>query len=197
MHILPHWTWPGREGEVTPVFVYTNFPKAELFVNGRSQGMREKNDSSRMNRYRLMWNEVLYEPGEVRVVAYDANGNKAAEKVMRTAGKPYALKLSSAMPSLSADGEDLAYITVQAVDKEGNPVPYADNMVRFSVRGDGSYRAAANGDPTSLDLFHLPQMPLFSGACTAIVQAGSKPGKVTLTATAKGLKSASLTLPVR
>ena len=140
---------------------------------------------------------MLYEPGEVRVVAYDANGNKAAEKVMRTAGKPYALKLSSAMPSLSADGEDLAYITVQAVDKEGNPVPYADNMVRFSVRGDGSYRAAANGDPTSLDLFHLPQMPLFSGACTAIVQAGSKPGKVTLTATAKGLKSASLTLPVR
>lgn len=197
LHILPHWTWPGRDGEVTPVFVYTNFPKAELFVNGRSQGMREKNDSSRMNRYRLMWNEVLYEPGEVRVVAYDANGNKAAEKVMRTAGKPYALKLSSAMPSLSADGEDLAYITVQAVDKEGNPVPYADNMVRFSVRGNGSYRAAANGDPTSLDLFHLPQMPLFSGACTAIVQAGSKPGKVTLTATAKGLKSASLTLPVR
>lgn len=197
LHILPHWTWPGREGEVTPVFVYTNFPKAELFVNGKSCGIREKNDSSRMTRYRLMWNDVKYEPGEVKVVAYDAAGHKAAEKSVRTAGKAYALKLTSSVTRLGADGEELAYITVQAVDKAGNPVPGADQMVNFKVTGAGKYRAAANGDPTSLHLYHLPRMPLFSGACTAIVQAADKPGSVTLTASAKGLKSARITIPVK
>lgn len=196
LHILPHWTWPGREGEITPVFVYTNFPKAELFINGKSQGMREKNDSTRQHRYRLMWNDVVYQPGEVTVVAYDAAGNRAAEQTVRTAGKPYALRLTSSVPALKADGEDLAYITVQAVDKAGNPVPYANEMVNFKVKGDGRYRAAANGDPTSLDLFHLPWMPLFSGACTAILQSGDKAGTVTLTATAKGMKPATITLPV-
>lgn len=196
LHILPHWTWPGREGEITPVFVYTNFPKAELFINGKSQGMREKNDSTRQHRYRLMWNDVVYQPGEVTVVAYDAAGNRAAEQTVRTAGKPYALRLTSSVPALKADGEDLAYITVQAVDKAGNPVPYANETVNFKVKGDGRYRAAANGDPTSLDLFHLPRMPLFSGACTAIVQSGDKAGTVTLTATAKGMKPATITLPV-
>lgn len=196
LHILPHWTWPGREGEITPVFVYTNFPKAELFINGKSQGMREKNDSTRQHRYRLMWNDVVYQPGEVTVVAYDAAGNRAAEQTVRTAGKPYALRLTSSVPALKADGEDLAYITVQAVDKAGNPVPYANEMVNFKVKGDGRYRAAANGDPTSLDLFHLPRMPLFSGACTAILQSGDKAGTVTLTVTAKGMKPATITLPV-
>ncbi len=196
LHILPHWTWPGREGEITPVFVYTNFPKAELFINGKSQGMREKNDSTRQHRYRLMWNDVVYQPGEVTVVAYDAAGNRAAEQTVRTAGKPYALRLTSSVPALKADGEDLAYITVQAVDKAGNPVPYANEMVNFKVKGAGRYRAAANGDPTSLDLFHLPRMPLFSGACTAILQSGDKAGTVTLTATAKGMKPATITLPV-
>ena len=196
LHILPHWTWPGREGEITPVFVYTNFPKAELFINGKSQGFREKNDSTRQHRYRLMWNDVVYQPGEVTVVAYDAAGNRAAEQTVRTAGKPYTLRLTSSVPALKADGEDLAYITVQAVDKAGNPVPYANEMVNFKVKGAGWYRAAANGDPTSLDLFHLPRMPLFSGACTAIVQSGDKAGTVTLTATAKGMKPATITLPV-
>ena len=196
LHILPHWTWPGREGEVTPVYVYTSYPRAELFVNGKSQGMREKNDSTRQHRYRLMWNDVVYQPGEVTVVAYDAAGNRAAEQTVRTAGKPYALRLTSSVPALKADGEDLAYITVQAVDKAGNPVPYANEMVNFKVKGAGRYRAAANGDPTSLDLFHLPRMPLFSGACTAILQSGDKAGTVTLTATAKGMKPATITLPV-
>lgn len=196
LHILPHWTWPGREGEVTPVYVYTSYPRAELFVNGKSQGFREKNDSTRQHRYRLMWNDVVYQPGEVTVVAYDAAGNRAAEQTVRTAGKPYALRLTSATPALAADGEDLAYVTVQAVDRDGNPVPYAKDMVHFKVTGAGRYRAAANGDPTSLDLFHLPRMPLFSGACTAIVQSGDKAGTVTLTATAKGMKPATITLPV-
>lgn len=197
LHILPHWNWEGREGEVTPVFVYTDSPRAELFINGKSQGMREKNDSTNMNRYRLMWNETIYEPGEVKVVAYKADGSVAGEACMRTAGKPYRLVLTSNVDHLSADGEDLAYFTVSVADKEGNICPTDEREVKFKVTGDGKFRATANGDPTSLRLFHLPEMDLFSGACTAIVQSGDKPGSVTLTVTAKGLQPASMTLPVR
>ena len=197
LHILPHWTWPGREGQVTPVFVYTDSPKAELFINGKSQGMREKNDSSNMHRYRLMWNETVYEPGEVKVVAYDRNGNKTGEQTVRTAGKADRIVLSSNRTSLDANGEDLAYITVKVVDKNGVEVPTDERTVKFKVTGDGKFRATANGDPTSLRLFHLPEMDLFSGAATAIVQSGDKPGSVTLKVTAKGLKPASITIPVK
>lgn len=197
LHILPHWTWPGREGEVTPVFVYTDSPKAELFINGKSQGMRAKNDSTHLNRYRLMWNETVYEPGEVKVISYDNAGNKTGEAVVRTAGKPYALKLTANRMSLRDNGEDLAYITVQVVDKAGNIVPTDTREVKFQVTGDGTFRAAANGDPTSLRQFHKPVMDLFGGACTAIVQSGGRPGAVTLRATARGLKPASITIPVK
>lgn len=197
LHILPHWNWEGREGEITPVFVYTNFPKAELFINGKSQGMREKNKENNLNRYRLMWNETRYEPGEVKVVAYDANGKEAATRTIFTADKPDHIVLTANVDSLSADGEDLAYITVQVADKNGNIVPTDTRMVKFNVKGAGKYRAAANGDATSLNLFHLPQMPLFSGAATAIVQASDNPGYVTLEATANGVKGAKITLPVK
>ncbi len=196
LHVLPHWTWPGREGEVTPVFVYTDSPKAELFLNGKSLGVREKNDSTTLNRYRLMWNDVRYEPGELRVVAYDSEGNPAGEQTIRTAGKPYRLVLDSSSTTLRADGDDLAYVTVRVEDKEGNVVPDATDLVQFEVKGSGKYRAAANGDPTSLDLFHLPKMPLFAGAATAIVQSANNPGRVTLRAKAKGLKSAEITFDV-
>lgn len=197
LHILPHWTWPGREGEVTPVFVYTNSPKAELFVNGKSQGMRQKNNSTRMERYRLMWNDVVYEPGELKVISYDADGNPTGEAYVRTAGAPDHLVLSANTESLDADGEDLAYITVQVADKEGNIVPTDERAVKFNVSGAGKFRATANGDPTSLRLFHLPEMDLFSGAATAIIQAGEKPGTVTLTVTAEGLKPANISIPVK
>lgn len=197
LHILPHWNWEGREGEVTPVYVYTDSPKAELFINGRSQGIREKNDSSKMNRYRLMWNETVYEPGEVTAVAYNADGTEAGRKTIRTAGKPYRLVLTPMRDSITADGDDLLYVTVTVEDKEGNPVPTDEREVRFKVKGTGKFRAAANGDPTSLRLFHLPVTDLFSGAATAIVQASDKPGTVTLEASAKGLKSAKITIPVK
>lgn len=197
LHILPHWNWEGREGEVTPVFVYTDSPKAELFINGKSQGVREKNDSTHMNRYRLMWMDTRYEPGEVRAVAYNADGSVAGEKVIRTAGKPHHFVLIPNVKALSADGEDLCYVTVQVADKDGNIVPTDEREVKFSVKGDGKFRATANGDPTSLRLFHKPEMDLFSGAATAIVQAGEKPGEVTLTVSAKGLPKASITIPVK
>ncbi len=196
IHILPHWNWKGREGEITPVFVYTNFPKAELFINGKSQGIREKNDSTNMNRYRLMWNETVYEPGEVKAVAYNADGSVAGEAVIRTAGKPYKLVLSSSRKLLDANGDDLAYITVQVADKDGNIVPDAEPLVKFKVTGDGTFRATANGDPTSLRDFNKPEMDLFSGAATAIVKSGDKPGVVTLEAKSSGLKSAKISIPV-
>ena len=197
LHILPHWNWEGREGEVTPVFVYTDSPKAELFINGKSQGMREKNDSTNMNRYRLMWMETVYEPGEVKVIAYDADGNVTGEQTVRTAGKPYRLVATANRKELQAGEDDLAYITISVVDKDGNPVPTATNEVKFKVKGDGMFRATANGDPTSLRSFQKPEMDLFAGQATAIVEAGDKPGKITFEVSAKGLKPATITIPVR
>lgn len=196
LHILPHWNWEGREGEVTPVFVYTSYPKAELFINGKSQGVREKNDSTLQTRYRLMWNETVYEPGEVKVVAYDESGAPAAEKTIRTAGKPDHLVISANRKSLTADGEDLAYLTIQVADKDGNIVPTDNRRVKFAVSGAGEFEAAANGDPTCLLPFQNPEMDLFSGAATAIVRNSGTPGILNVKATAKGVKPATIRIPV-
>ncbi len=197
LHILPHWNWKGREGEITPVMVYTNYPKAELFINGKSQGVREKNDSTYQNRYRLMWMDAKYEPGEVRVVAYDKDGKQAAEKIIRTAGKPHHLVLSANRDSLAADGDDLLYITVQVADKDGNMVPTDSRLVKFDVSGAGKFEATANGDPKCLLPFQNPEMNLFSGAATAIVRSANAPGEVTFRAAASGVKPATLTIPVK
>lgn len=215
LHILPHWNWEGREGETTPVFVYTSYPEAELFVNGVSQGRRKKEDAAStswvwdagyddstkasagaalMKRYRLIWDDVTYEPGELRVVAYGSDGKAAMEKTVRTAGRPYALRLTPDRSTLSADGQDLSYINVSVVDKDGNPVPCDSRSVRIEVQGEGRFRAVANGDPTSLEPFHIPQMRLFSGQLTAIIQSGTSEGKITVTAAAKGLKSCTIEL---
>ncbi|MDE5655960.1 MAG: DUF4982 domain-containing protein, partial [Muribaculaceae bacterium] len=196
LHVLPHWNWPGRKGKQTPVFVYSSLPSAELFVNGKSQGVRHKNDSTVYNRYRLMWPDVVYEPGELRVVGYDARGNAVAEKTIRTAGKAKALKLTANRSSLTADGDDLVYFTVTVVDKDGNPVPDDERMVRFSVSGAGTFEATANGDPTCLLPFQKPEMKLFSGAATAIARSAATAGELHFKVTAPGLKSAELTLPV-
>ena len=197
LHVLPHWTWPGREGKVTPVYVYTSYPSAELFVNGKSQGRRTKDASSVVDRYRLRWNDVVYEPGEIRVVAYDADGNVADEKTVRTAGKAKALRIKANRSELAADGDDLVYFTVEAVDAKGNPVPDADNMVKFEVTGAGAFEATANGDPTCLLPFQKPEMKLFSGAATAIARSAKAPGTLTIKATAKGLKPATATGEVK
>ena len=209
LHILPHWTWPGREGEVTPVFVYTNYPSAELFVNGVSQGVRTKDSSitiedtmnpeaeealKRQERYRLMWMDVKYEPGTVKVVAYNEAGEAVAEQEIRTAGAPHHIELSVDRATIKADGRDLAFVTVSVVDKDGNLCPMADNQITYTVKGAGRYRAGANGDPTSLELFHEPRMRVFSGMMTAIVESSESAGTITLTAKAKGLKSATITI---
>ena len=197
LHVLPHWNWAGREGEITPVYVYTSYPSAELFINGRSQGIRTKNRNSNLERYRLMWNEVRYEPGEVRVVAYDAEGRQAAERIVRTPGKPWALRLSVDRKTLAADGRDLAYVTVGVVDRAGNPVPTEHREVRIEVSGAGHFRAVANGDPTSLESFCEPHMHLFNGLLTAIVGSGDRPGELVVKASARGLKSAELRISVQ
>ena len=199
LHVLPHWNWAGREGEVTPVFVYTSYPSAELFVNGVSQGVRAKKAADgivpclgekAMERYRLMWNDVVYQPGEIKVVAYDADGRAVAEKVVRTAGKASAIRLTPDREALNADGEDLCYINVSLVDKDGNPVPVDSRLVKVKVTGAGSFKAVANGDPTSLEPFQQPQMHLFSGQLTVLVQAASQPGDITVEVTGKGVKKA-------
>ena len=209
LHILPHWTWPGREGETTPVFVYTNYPSAELFINGKSQGRRSKdfsvkvdnsgdslslNSFARQRRYRLMWMDTRYEPGTLRVVAYDAEGRPVAERELRTAGKPSRIVLTPDRERMAADGKDLIFVTVSVVDRNGNPCPTADNEIRFRVTGNGRYRAGANGDPTSLESFQEPHMKLFSGMMTAIIVSDGTPGEITVEATSPGLKRARLTL---
>ena len=213
LHILPHWTWPEeRIGDTIPVFVYTNYPSAELFINGVSQGIRTKDTTirvegsytkeaqasfERQKRYRLMWMDTKYEPGTVRVVAYDSTGRAVATEEIHTAGKPYRIELTADRTVLDATGRDLSFINVRVVDRDGNLCPDDTREIKFKVKGAGSYRAAANGNPASLELFHLPQMKLFSGQLTAIVQSAEAPGKIVFEATAPGVRGATLTLQVR
>ena len=203
LHMLPHWNWKGREGETTPVFVYTTYPSAELFVNGVSQGIRTFAEpdgktpclgEEAMKRFRLMWNDVKYQPGEIKVVAYDADGKAVAEKSIRTAGKASALKLTPDRKTIKADGEDLCFVNVSLTDKDGNPVPVDSRLVKVKVSGAGSFKAMANGDPTCLEPFHEPQMHLFSGQLTVLVQSGTEPGDITVEVSGKGVRKAILTI---
>ena len=204
LHVLPHWTWPGREGQVTPVFVYTDYPSAELFVNGKSQGKQFKQPYSvaagssnaekpqlenmeLLRRYRLMWDNVKYEPGEIKVVAYKANGEKAEEKIICTAGKPAKLEAKADRNEIKADGNDLAFVTISLTDKKGNLIPDGSDELTFDVQGAGSFKAACNGDATSLESFTQPQMKLFSGKLVVIVESNGKKGDILLTVKDKKL----------
>ncbi|MBR6946328.1 MAG: DUF4982 domain-containing protein [Muribaculaceae bacterium] len=191
IHLLPHWTWPDRVGKVTPVYCYTDYPTAELFVNGKSQGRITKSDTARLDRFRLRWRNVVYQPGELKVVVYDAQDNKAGQQVIKTAGKPKRLLLEPERKTIKADGNDLAYVTVSLVDKNGTLCPDAANRMQFTVTGAGTYKAACNGDATSLEPFTQPQMSLFHGQLAVVCQAGKQPGVMTLTVKdpANGMKS--------
>lgn len=195
LHLLPHWTWgKERRGEVTPVYCYTDYPTAELFVNGKSFGKRTKakdaaaasagQTDNRLDRYRLRWNDVTYEPGELRVVAYDEQGRPAGEKIVRTAGKPKRLQLDvwtqHDAPRLVADGQDLAYVTVSLTDARGTLVPTADDQLTFEVKGSGQFEAVCNGDATSLESFVQPTMKLFNGQLVVVVRSSRQSGTLTL-----------------
>ncbi|WP_375416455.1 beta-galactosidase GalB [uncultured Hymenobacter sp.] len=197
LHLLPHWTWPGREGQATPVFCYTNHPSAELFVNGQSQGRQTKGPSDRpQTRYRLMWPDVKYAPGTLKVVAYDAQGKAVATEEVRTAGQPHHLRLVADRAALAADGQDLAFVTVRVEDAQGNLCPDAAPELSFKVSGAGRFRAVGNGDPTNLQPFQNPQMRAFHGQLVAIMQAGGKAGPLRLQASSKGLRGATVEVQV-
>ena len=195
LHVLPHWTFPERVGETTPVYCYTSWPSAELFVNGKSQGRIVKNPGTRLDRYRLRWNNVKYEPGEIKVVAYDYDGTPRGEKIVRTAGAPARIVLKADRNRISSKGEDLSFVTVSVVDKNGTPCPTATNKMKFEVSGAGKYRAACNGDATSLVAFNSTEMPLFSGELVVVVE-GLKRGTAMLSVSADDLPTAKLPIEV-
>jgi len=194
LHILPHWNWEGREGETTPIFVYTNYKSAELFVNGKSMGVQHKNEESLLNRNRLMWMDVKYEPGTIKVVAFDEQDNPAAEKELHTAGDPDHLLLEADRSEISADGNDLSYITVSVVDKDGNLCPLADNQLNFDVTGAGKFKVVCNGDATSLEMFHFPTMKAFNGKLVVTVQSLKEAGDITLKVSGEDLESETIKL---
>ena len=196
IHILPHWNWPGHEGKKVPVFVYTNGDEAELFLNGKSLGKQSKKPKSEISteRYRLMWHDVVYEAGELKAVAYRA-GKVIGEKVLRTAGEAYTLKLTPDRSRLKASGEDLSFILVEACDKNGNLCPLADYMINFELKGPGEIAGVGNGNPQSHEPFVAPYRKLFNGKAMLIVRTiANKPGKITVEASAEGLKPAKTSL---
>lgn len=195
LHLLPHWTWPGREGETTPVHCYTSFGKAELFVNGVSQGVRHKWGRSLMQRYRLVWSGVRYEAGELKVVAYDKDGKPVAEKIVRTAAEPAALRASADRTRLAADGDDLAFVTVDVLDSAGNLCPRADARCVFEIEGPGEIVAVGNGDATSLESFCASERRAFNGRCMVIVRTvKGEGGRLVLSAASEGLRGAKVEL---
>lgn len=184
LHLLPHWTWPGMEGKNIPVMCYTSYPEAELFVNGKSMGRVKKDPTKLFGANRIKWMDVKYEPGELKVVAYDAEGKRREEKVVRTAGDPVRLELTPDRQVIKADGDDISFVTVRMLDEAGNECPNADQQLLFSVKG-AKFQAACNGDASSLEPFEKPQMRLFHGELVVLVRSTKKAANAVLTVTCK------------
>lgn len=189
-HMLPHWNWSDRMGQITPVHVFTSGEEAELFLNGKSLGRKAKE----VYEYRLHWDSVRYEPGELKVIAYK-NGNKWAEEIVHTTDTPSQLAIETDRNEIQADGKDLAFITVKIKDMNGLTVPVANNQIEFSVEGPGEIVATDNGDPTNMIAFPSQTRKAFNGLCLVIVRskAGAK-GSITIKAKSAGLTSAHLTI---
>jgi beta-galactosidase len=185
-HILPHWNWPERKGLVTPVHVYTSGDEAELFLNGKSLGKKKKGQYE----YRLRWDDVVYQPGELKVIAYK-NGQKWAEEIMKTTGKPSELTMEADRQTIKADGSDLVYVTVKICDAGNLVVPRSNNLVNFTITGPGKIVAVDNGDATSHDPFRADWRKAYNGLCLAIIKADKGAnGTITVNAASKGLKPA-------
>lgn len=192
-HILPHWNWPERTGEVTPVHVFTSGEEAELFLNGKSMGRKKKAPFQ----YRLRWDNIIYEPGELKVIAYK-DGVKWVENRVLTTGDPKKLIASADRTLLKADGKDLAFITVQVVDENGREVPRSENMVEFAIEGPGEIVATDNGDPTNMRSFSSAAREVFNGKCIVIVRSiNGDTGKVTVTAKSPGLEETAVHLLIK
>ena len=189
-HILPHWNWTGREGQVTPVHVFTSGDEAELFVNGRSMGRKKKGRFE----YRLRWDDVTYTPGELKVVSYK-EGKEWAQDIVKTTGSSSRLGLVADRPNIDADGKDLSFITVSIQDKNGRTVPNAKNDIKFSIEGPGEIIATDNGDPSDLVSFASSDRQAFNGLCLVIVRAKrGQSGAIKLRAESPGLESGLVTL---
>jgi beta-galactosidase len=195
---LPHWNWQGSGYDQLPVFVYTNGDCAELFLNGKSLGLQCKkpNSSKSVDRFRLMWNNVKFEPGELKAVAY-REGKLLGEKVIRTAGDPYQIKLSPDRNIITADGMDLSYILIEAVDKDGNLCPLADNLIKISLSGPVKIAGVGNGNPQSVEEFQADQIRLFYGKAMLIVKSGYTRGDAKVTATADHLGKQIVSITVK
>ncbi len=206
LHVFPHWNWAGKEGEVVPVHVYSSYPMVELFVNGVSQGKKvfthygsivNGGSGAELGRYRLMWNDVVYQPGEVKAVAYDAKGNAVAEAVVKTAGTPARLVLSADRASLAADGDDLVYVTAAVVDADGVVCPLADDRITFSVTGAGELLTTDAGDQRETESFARADKKALAGYLVACVRSlKDVTGVLTVTASADGLVGGSVTVAV-
>ena len=188
VHILPHWNWTGKEGTNVPVFVYTNGDCAELILNGKSLGKKCKIPESKnsVERFRLMWNDVKYEPGELKAVAYK-DGLEIGKSVMKTAREPDQIRLTPDRTTILSDGSDLSYILVEALDKKGNLCPLADNLITIKVTGPGAIAGVGNGNPQSLEPFQANKIHLFYGKAMVIIRAGHKPGEIGVNAESEGL----------
>ncbi|WP_447642723.1 MULTISPECIES: beta-galactosidase GalB [Chitinophagaceae] len=182
-HILPHWNWPERIGKITPVHVYSSGDEAELFLNGKSLG-RKRRDSFQ---YRFRWDDVVYEPGELKVITYK-HGRKWAANVVRTTGTPVKIHLIADRKTIKADGQDLCFITVQLEDNAGNIVPSTDKTIHFSIEGPGKIIATDNGDPSDLNSFSIPERKTLAGLALIVVRfnKGAK-GSLKIKANARGI----------
>jgi len=189
-HILPHWTWPERVGKVTPVHVFTSGDEAELFLNGRSMGRKKKGQYE----YRLRWDDVVYEPGQLSVVAYK-NGKVWARDVVNTAGRPARIELTPDRDVIQADGKYLSFITVRISDSNGNTAPRTDNLLEFTIDGPGEIVATDNGDTANLVPFPSHERQAFNGLCLVIVRAiPGQTGTIKLKTESESLQSASLSI---
>lgn len=194
LHLLPHWNWPDRVNDTVPVMCYTNYPKAELFVNGKSMGVKVKDKSKTFTRYRLIWDKVIYQPGEIKVVALDINNKPVAEQVIKTAGEPYQIRLTPDRAVIAADGKDLSFITVEVLDKNGNLCPRANILQFFEVKGAGKLKAICNGDPTDQTSFASNYMKTFNGKMVIVVQSTKEAGSISVRSEGSKLKEASLNI---
>ena len=195
LHLLPHWNW--NIGQNISVHCYTSFDKAELFLNGNSLGIREKDPSSLYSTYRLVWDNITFEEGEIKVVALDNNNNPVKETIMKTAGKPAKIKLETDRMEIMADGKELAFVTVSVLDKNGILCPRANNLINFTVEGEGAVKAVGNGDPTSLESFVKPFRKAFNGKCMVIVQSTKNMGDLKLTAKSNGLEMVQIIIKTK
>ena len=208
VHVLPHWNWEGMEGKEIPVFSYTNCDEVELFVNGKSYGKKIKGidktpipinfidweggryQGDFMSPYRLHWN-VPYQAGEIKVVGY-IDGKKVTEKQIKTAGKPAKIELIADRNLIKSDGEDMVFVTVRVVDKEGNLCPNSDNLINFEIEGQGDIVAVGNGNAATTESFQSSKRKAFSGQCMVFIKSSKQPGYINLKARSEGLVEAQV-----